>query len=585
MTLPNGADGVTGGWPLLTSAEGHGTNPISGLGGNDQDFVVEVFKETFIGAPGSGTSVFTDPLGTLAQVFGGLTTGLSLPMAILKKLADALGLGGVWTTITDVANSLGTWGGGLGSGVSTALTNAATALSNIQSTWNNLFDGASGSTGSTGKTLSDMLSAVQTMFGTIGGASANADSALAGFTTLSSAISALTPTALTAQLLSALNTITLGIRTNKSAAMGANPTSQTSITAGHFSSGGSLLTSTVAAGTTIGQRYTVPEDATYGFVDLLVSGTSVTNIFLNILKIDPATNAKTALFNSSNLAAVVPSSLADHTRILLPGMPATSASDELIFEIVNGGTNALTSVTKATAMPNNSHEVIQNVGFSRSTAAGGTSPASLTSGQGSYASTVPYAVIGLATVPADYHLPDPYRYPTPGSYSLALPAWLTAGDLVNLVGVGGGGGGGSSFFYVSGGAGLPSTWQHLQLVVGTDILAGSTISIVVGARGNTGGSSSSGGPGGNTTFTYLDPSSGSHTLTSTGGAGGAYGGTGGVSSGPGNDTFDGQIYYGGAGVGNGSDGQAPGGGGGGAVPYLNGTYGGAGEANLVFKQA
>lgn len=86
MTLPNGPDGVTGGWPFLTSADGNGDNPISGLTGNSQDFVVEVFKEKFIGAPGSATSVFTDPSGTLAQVFGGLRSGISLPLSIIESI-------------------------------------------------------------------------------------------------------------------------------------------------------------------------------------------------------------------------------------------------------------------------------------------------------------------------------------------------------------------------------------------------------------------------------------------------------------------------------------------------------------------
>lgn len=123
---------------------------------------------------------------------------------------------------------------------------------------------------------------------------------------------------------------------------------------------------------------------------------------------------------------------------------------------------------------------------------------------------------------------------TPGAYSVTVPSGATYADLV-VIGGGGGGGG-----YDTAGAGT-------------------------------------GGAGAATTAT---PTGGS-TLTAAGGTGGASSETANATAGgsPGNESFDGQTYDGGAGGavgynGPGGNGAAPGAGGGGGGAF--GSYGGAG---------
>lgn len=396
----------------------------------------------------------------------------------------------------------------------------------------------------------------------------------------------------TALFQAALHTLILGQRANKPASMGANPTSLSSFTAADFSSGGSLTTTSLTAGNCIAHRFTVPEASTYGFVEMLLGGTGLTTAFLNIFKVDPVTNAKTALFNSSNVASLIPSSI-NHVRILLPSMPMSLAGDELFIEFVNSAGGAITVATKATAVPNNTNEVIQNAAWTRTTAAGGASPTTLTSGQGTYSGTVPYAVIGITNVPPDYHPPEKTDYTTAGSHTYTSPSWLSAGDLLDVIGIGAGGGGGGSLYYVSGQGGEAAIWGAGSLVYDTDIKLGSVVTTVIGNRG-AGGAAGNGSNGGNTTVQYFDPSSTSHTITFLGGD---YGGLGGLPNGSNsnganitgqgvlvNETYNNVTYFGGGQVNVNQQGQSPGGGGGGAPAYGNGVAGGVGEAHLVARQ-
>lgn len=93
MSAPLGPDNINiGAWPFMNSAHGHGDSSIADLLGHDQDTVIERFKEKFVGAPGSGVSVFTSNTGPLAEVFKGLPNipGGSLPLRILAGIAGRL---------------------------------------------------------------------------------------------------------------------------------------------------------------------------------------------------------------------------------------------------------------------------------------------------------------------------------------------------------------------------------------------------------------------------------------------------------------------------------------------------------------
>lgn len=385
-----------------------------------------------------------------------------------------------------------------------------------------------------------------------------------------------TNNATTANFQAALHTLILGNRTNKSAGFGANSTTQGSLTVDAYSSAGTLTTTTIAAGTSVGHRYTVPEFATYGFLNLQLSIPSGAgnHLFVNIYKIDPVTNAKTALFNSPDEIGLVGTTNAI-VRVLLPGMPQVQASDELLFEIVNASTtNAITTVFKATGIPNDPNELLSNTGWTRTNSAGGTSPTSLTSGQGSYSGNIPYAMIGIQDVPANYQPPQTTPYPASGHYTWIPPVWQAVGDIVDLVGCGAGGGGGGSVNWIPGEGGSQGLWNGIHLIVGTTIKLGTTVDVVVGTEGSGGSVLAGNGTAGTATvFTYTDPSNTTHTVTCAGGAGGSAGGVSTGSTGSGPFTFDLIQYFGGAGVGANAHGIAPGGGGGGGISYTGGATG------------
>lgn len=418
------------------------------------------------------------------------------------------------------------------------------------------------------------------------------------FTDLFSLAQGSTQNAITALEKAIENTLVLGNRTNKPTSAGVNPTSEAMMTLGHFSSSGSMTTTSVAAGTAISQMFRAGESAVKGFFEFLAAGTGVTNIFVNIYHVDPTTKVRTALWNSGNIASQIPTSLG-YVRALIPGgsQPSIAASDNLQLEIVNNGSAALTVVTKSTGAPNHPTDFPTNVGATRTlSGTGGASPSTLTDAQVVYSSTVPYVNLGISNVPADYHAPESFPYTTPGTFSLVLPSWLTAGDLVDLIGIGGGGGGGGSQFYLTGQGGGGAAWGATTLTVGTHIKIGSTLTIVVGAGGAYGSAGNAGGNGGLTTVTYVDPSNNPHTITI--GAAGPYGGPGishnganpnstssGAAPSPQNETYNGITYFGGGTVSSGNNGAAPGGGGGGAVPYGGGYVGGRGELTVVGRQA
>ncbi|QFG12531.1 hypothetical protein PBI_TOAKA_31 [Mycobacterium phage Toaka] len=165
-------------------------------------------------------------------------------------------------------------------------------------------------------------------------------------------------------------------------------------------------------------------------------------------------------------------------------------------------------------------------------------------------------------------------FATAGAYTYNIPAGCTAIDVILL----GGGGGGKGFGFAGAWAdgGKPGTWYSVTLVRGVDIpLTTTQITGVVGV-GGTGGAGASGADGGN---------GGASTAVATGmtsrsGAGGL-GATSRTLSiqgpGPGDLTFNGQLYVGGATAVTGA-GNAPGGAGcGTTISFTAGSAGGRGQ--------
>lgn len=107
MTIPNGAAGVdTAGGIFLTSANGHGDLSIADLTGQSQDIVTSALKDKFIT---NGTSVWSNPTGPLAGVFGGFAGIPGLLAALFGKLLgiDPAGLAGIGNLLTGLEQLLG----------------------------------------------------------------------------------------------------------------------------------------------------------------------------------------------------------------------------------------------------------------------------------------------------------------------------------------------------------------------------------------------------------------------------------------------------------------------------------------------
>lgn len=135
MSAPLGPDNInTTGWPFLNSAHGHGDSSIADASVRDQDAVVARFKEKFVGAPGSGISVFTGGSGPLSQVFSGVSGGLPGTLSALvnklfgtstsfPRIGDALAAIEEVPVLGHIAEWLTGVSGGSGSDISTWASN------------------------------------------------------------------------------------------------------------------------------------------------------------------------------------------------------------------------------------------------------------------------------------------------------------------------------------------------------------------------------------------------------------------------------------------------------------------------------
>jgi hypothetical protein len=153
----------------------------------------------------------------------------------------------------------------------------------------------------------------------------------------------------------------------------------------------------------------------------------------------------------------------------------------------------------------------------------------------------------------------PTQFSGAGTYVYTIPTWASVVDAIAL---GGGGGGGASFFITADG-GSPGAWGTQTYTRGSSTSgtvfgpSTPTINASVGAGGTLGTTNFLAGSGGSSQVS----ASGLTTLTAGGGAG--HGESSSASGGgPSTETYDGQVYVGGA-VQNtaGTGGNAPGGGG------------------------
>jgi hypothetical protein len=207
----------------------------------------------------------------------------------------------------------------------------------------------------------------------------------------------------------------------------------------------------------------------------------------------------------------------------------------------------------------------------------GVSLAAMTNSMSALAQDVAYLKSGSAAAGANP--PEITHYGTTGTHTYTIPAWA---DYLDVVVLGGGGGGhGCGFLWGDGGEG--GDWNQVTLERDVDIpLTTATLSVTVGAGGA--GSSSDGSNGGASSAS----GTGWAGISGAGGAGATTATVDYSGKSPGNDTFDGVIYYGGLEQSAflGADGNLPGGGGaGGTIVFMSGGDGAPGAVWVLAYEA
>lgn len=446
-------------------------------------------------------------------------------------------LNGLNTSITtnedNFASMVDSWISLLG-GTSTG--NLNSDLDSLYTQWANMLSWFGSPTGSTTTTdlwtevvnsILNPLNAIETQAANIVGVIDQ--DVVSGVTTLWDWLSGTAPTvtsnASNAAIQSTSNTNALqAIAANPPGFVGLQPGTQSNITlpaAGLASLIVHQADEAVIGFTRIQQPMTVGAIA---FIACGPEGEGLTDYYVNFYTLDPITGDLDYLFSSANIATSIPVYGApDWVEYEFPGPDQISATAGQVlaveFQAVSSTGNPAYVYGQNTGVPNRTSALMQNVGGSR-TAPGSSVPTGNIASTGfAFTPGAPYVALEATDLPPDYEPPTTYSYFTPGTYTLPVPAWANYIDRI-VVGSGGGAGGGIN------GAGY----------------AGADTTITAGADTLT-GAGGAGGIGGDTVIPYC------------------YGQS------PGNETYNGQPYFGGTQVNVQTNGASPGGGGGGGQFY------------------
>lgn len=298
-------------------------------------------------------------------------------------------------------------------------------------------------------------------------------------------------------------------------------------------------------------------------ISFRAGNSNATHFYVNAFRFDLATGNLIYLWSSADLLASVPASNGWVYYPFGSNSITVAAGDILAFELqpvatVTGGVPNSVSVAGSSLAITDSHPNAKQKNQGATRAAGTTPPTgNITAANYTWRGTAPYLSLEITSLPVNYQPPVTTEYTTPGPTTWTMPAWMVAGNLIDLVVVGGGGGGG----FVNSGA--PGAWGARTLVVGTDIAVGATLTPSPGAGGVYPSSSST---------VSVVALSGTNLVSGAGGAN--YANSGGSSTSPGNETFNGRPYFGGTNVGLKQNGSAPGG---------AGSY--SGDANAFYDTA
>ena len=376
----------------------------------------------------------------------------------------------------------------------------------------------------------------------------------------------------------------LGIRNNKTMATGMLPTSVSPMVLTDVGSGASATTFGINSSTATTLWHRFEEAMSLGVISWLGYGTTnITDMRVNIWKMDTTTGDATLAYSSANIVGDVSNSASPQYNTHELSTPiAVEATDVYGAEIcVRAGTGTHNIVGKQFWLP--SHPTVYPRKFWSKRNPGGTAPPStIASASIDYTATnAPAIEFAVEAGPgSEFHSPITVEFDTPGTLTYPIPSWAKYVEALAL-GSGGAGYPGSSTFGINGVGGGAGEWSTATWERDVDFTGATSVTVTVAA-----GASSSGISGGTSSAAIPGLS-----VEGVGGAGGSSWGGPSEGQSPGNKTYgDGDPTYVGGGKQYtlGAAGAAPGGGGagGGYYPFLPppGGPGADGSVWLRFRQ-
>ncbi|AXH46863.1 minor tail protein [Mycobacterium phage Aminay] len=390
----------------------------------------------------------------------------------------------------------------------------------------------------------------------------------------------------TATDLGVWNNAILGLRNNKSLMEGMDETSESNFLLSDMLNGAGDPPIIAATAASVPMSFwRARETATKGFISWFGKGvTNVTALYIDLYKLSADKTTWTLFHTSANQIGQFPAGGAWALGLYYLPQAArfqVNAGDVIgvAWRVTGTGTHSVAGKL-GSWLPADPSTYPSKPGASR-TGSGNIAASSLT-----YTGDTAWFGIGIAAgdVPPPYQAPRTTEISTTGAYTYTIPSWANYIDVI-LLGGGAGGHGGNGGNGQGGDGGLGGNWVTETLVRGVDFPTNTTqLTGYVGAGGAGGPKEQAGDPGGTTSRL---PISGGKTGVAAGGglSGGGYASTQAQNWGmtPGNQTYGGTTYIGGATVldasaQNGAPGNAPGGGGAGGAGgiYTVAWAGGAG---------
>ncbi|WP_234802241.1 hypothetical protein [Mycolicibacterium fortuitum] len=316
--------------------------------------------------------------------------------------------------------------------------------------------------------------------------------------------------------------------------------------------------------------------------------TDITSFIINLYAVNLSSGALTKFHTSADIKAQLDADWRFESYTMPDAARFTPEAGDVIaveWVLTGSGTYQIAGNSAAWRSSNHPYAIPARLGASRNPT-GNASPATISGGSVGYVSSFAWFSLEETEIPGNTEGDVSQTFAEPGTYAFDFEL---AHKYVDYVLIGGGGGGESSQAARGGYAGLPGTWVYGTLERGVDFPSDVTrIYVTVGA----GGPALfvwylQGNPGSPTSITYPNLSNVDTQIKAAGGMGGGRPGNPnhtGTGPSPGNITFRGVEYFGGAEAVVNQNGFAPGGAAGGSIYATTGPGGGDGRAWLVARE-